>query len=76
MGIGSGGIGECSGGEFRCSDGSCISRSMLCDGYRDCNDNGDEEPSLCQPEGKDLKGSRVLFGIFNYLWKGRRWEMG
>ena len=28
--------------EATCRDGQCISRSSICNGIRDCNDNSDE----------------------------------
>ncbi|XP_015126731.1 vitellogenin receptor [Diachasma alloeum] len=34
---------DCSSGEFKCSDNSCIDTSSLCDGIDDCHDGGDEE---------------------------------
>jgi very low-density lipoprotein receptor len=39
----------CHSAEFQCKDGiTCLHRSWLCDGARDCPDGEDEEQPLCQ----------------------------
>lgn len=35
-------VGGCAGGSYRCSDGTCIDGSSLCNGRRDCYDGSDE----------------------------------
>ncbi|CAG7838540.1 unnamed protein product [Allacma fusca] len=40
---------ECNSFQFRCADGSCIERSLECDGYADCRDSSDENPAICTP---------------------------
>lgn len=37
----------CSDKEFRCNSEKCISKSDLCDGFRDCLDGEDESASRC-----------------------------
>ena len=37
----------CSGGEFSCQHGRCISRSLVCDGIADCPAGDDESPDMC-----------------------------
>ena len=37
----------CKETEFRCGDGLCIPREELCDGFRDCYDDSDEEQPNC-----------------------------
>ncbi|XP_006820678.1 uncharacterized protein LOC102810426 [Saccoglossus kowalevskii] len=38
---------ECGRGEYQCSDGRCLPTYWVCDGYDDCDDSGDEAPSIC-----------------------------
>ena len=35
-------LGHCPSDHYRCSDKRCIRTSKVCDGYKDCSDNGDE----------------------------------
>ena len=37
----------CSGAEFSCRHGACISQSLVCDGVEDCPTGDDEAPHLC-----------------------------
>lgn len=41
---------ECYENEFTCGDGSCIDKSNLCNGVRDCPDDEDEDPINCPSE--------------------------
>lgn len=34
---------ECSKYEFNCGNGTCINKTKLCDGIKDCSDNGADE---------------------------------
>lgn len=36
----------CSPSQFACTNGNCVSQSMVCDGNNDCGDNSDEVPEL------------------------------
>lgn len=56
---------ECQSNEFRCDDGLCFDRNLLCDGIRHCPDGGDE--SNCrhdQNHGFDGKFFLSLFFSF------------
>ncbi|XP_022097778.1 MAM and LDL-receptor class A domain-containing protein 1-like isoform X1 [Acanthaster planci] len=49
---------NCQVGEFRCTDGTCISHELMCDFRFDCNDGSDEDtcPSVCTFEDQTLCG--------------------
>ena len=38
---------SCKNGEFTCNNHRCIRRGWVCDGENDCQDNSDEEKSIC-----------------------------
>ncbi|KAK7605143.1 hypothetical protein V9T40_007001 [Parthenolecanium corni] len=40
--------GICEPDEFRCANGTCINRNMLCNGMQDCYGGDDEGPDLCK----------------------------
>ena len=40
-------LGNCSKEEFQCSNGRCIPRDWLCDGYESCSDGEDENKDNC-----------------------------
>lgn len=37
----------CTTTEFKCSNGQCIPKALMCDGKMNCIDGGDEEINLC-----------------------------
>ncbi|HVK83004.1 MAG TPA: low-density lipoprotein receptor class A repeat-containing protein [Kofleriaceae bacterium] len=37
----------CSGGDFMCSDGSCVPASSVCNTTANCPDGADEDPAIC-----------------------------
>ena len=41
------GSATCSAYEFRCDNGLCVPRSVVCDTDNDCRDGADEKPELC-----------------------------
>ncbi|GAB0089782.1 hypothetical protein DMENIID0001_043940 [Sergentomyia squamirostris] len=43
---------ECTDRQFRCTDGSCLHMSFVCDGEPDCSDGKDEFPEECSITGK------------------------
>lgn len=44
---------SCSSAEFECGSGQCVSSSVRCDGYPDCQDHSDEEGCVSQVECAD-----------------------
>uniref|UniRef100_A0A1I8FRB0 Low-density lipoprotein receptor domain class A n=1 Tax=Macrostomum lignano TaxID=282301 RepID=A0A1I8FRB0_9PLAT len=41
--------GACGPDQFRCLDGkSCVTRSFVCDDFKDCFDGSDESPDICR----------------------------
>ncbi|XP_077978862.1 MAM and LDL-receptor class A domain-containing protein 1-like [Glandiceps talaboti] len=38
---------SCNSDEFRCTRGSCVAKTRVCDYNDDCGDYSDEDPSLC-----------------------------
>ncbi|PAA66694.1 hypothetical protein BOX15_Mlig030287g1 [Macrostomum lignano] len=57
--------GACGPDQFRCLDGkSCVTRSFVCDDFKDCFDGSDESPDICRAadcefhcDGRCLKAS-------------------
>lgn len=47
--------------EYECNNGECIAQDLQCDGYVDCIDGEDEDPSLC-------RGRRTRHEIFNNIY--------
>lgn len=43
---------KCTGDNFKCRDGSCISSSLTCDHSADCLDASDESDELCHDKYK------------------------
>ena len=41
---------KCKDDQFRCNDGSCITKEYVCDKERDCNEWEDEHNCQCTPE--------------------------
>lgn len=39
---------KCKAEEFKCPNGKCIYKYVLCDGRKDCNDGSDESASMCK----------------------------
>ena len=39
---------ECQAQQFQCSDGTCLSNSVVCDGSPDCSNGEDESQSMCK----------------------------
>ncbi|CAD7679155.1 unnamed protein product [Nyctereutes procyonoides] len=37
----------CSADEFTCTSGQCIAQNSVCDSWRDCSDDSDEDPATC-----------------------------
>ncbi len=57
------------GSDFTCGDGSKIQASLINDGYKNCRDGSDEDPSLTNPDGNN---TTPIFGCMdsdalNYL---------
>lgn len=52
--------------DYRCSDGSCISREQLCDFVEDCADGGDELPVEC---GKRFGLSVSLCSVYLHCFQ-------
>ncbi|XP_030081736.1 modular serine protease-like [Drosophila hydei] len=58
--ISAGPLDTCTSNEFRCLDGSCIDKQLLCDGKKDCPDSSDEVFSACYDE--TCSGFRCSYG--------------
>lgn len=54
---------ECFENEFTCADGSCIEKELLCNGFRDCPDNEDEDETNCPGEPSSIPTTTEDFGI-------------
>lgn len=39
---------RCPADKFECSNGSCIDRKLLCNGFSDCPEGDDERNDTCQ----------------------------
>ncbi|XP_030081735.1 modular serine protease-like [Drosophila hydei] len=55
-----GSAGFCTSDEFKCLDGTCIGRQLLCDGKKNCPDSSDEVFSACYNE--TCTGFRCNYG--------------
>uniref|UniRef100_A0A3P9PJ83 Low-density lipoprotein receptor-like n=1 Tax=Poecilia reticulata TaxID=8081 RepID=A0A3P9PJ83_POERE len=61
-------IKECKSGEFRCTNGQCISKAYVCDKDKDCSDGSDEEDCpkpTCHPRSFQCNNSICV----PMLWK-------
>ena len=38
----------CRPDQFKCNNGKCVMKSLICDNIDDCGDNSDEEDDLCR----------------------------
>lgn len=38
---------RCPANQFKCANGHCISKNVVCDGRLDCMDGSDEYPNMC-----------------------------
>lgn len=54
---------ECFENEFTCADGSCIDKELLCNGYRDCPDNEDEDEANCPADQPSISTTTEDFGV-------------
>uniref|UniRef100_A0A1I8JPQ8 Very low-density lipoprotein receptor n=1 Tax=Macrostomum lignano TaxID=282301 RepID=A0A1I8JPQ8_9PLAT len=46
----------CGPDQFRCLDGkSCVTRSFVCDDFKDCFDGSDESPDICRAAAADCE---------------------
>jgi hypothetical protein len=56
----------CRSSEFHCKSGKCIDNSLVCDGIKDCLDDGsDETPEQCSKYG--YINYKLLYIIFSVL---------
>ena len=53
-------LGDCPADHYQCSDKRCVRVTHICDGEKDCSDNGDEFDGCI---GKINKNEFMLFGV-------------
>ena len=51
---------KCSNNQFRCTNGECVKKNLLCDGDYACKDRSDEESCACPTNMFQCKGGGCL----------------
>ena len=51
---------KCSDNQFRCTNGECVKKNLLCDGDYACKDRSDEENCACPTNMFQCKGGGCL----------------